>query len=53
MITINLIQSIETFNNKVYYMLSDGSKNNRTFSLDFETKLEMINYLKEKNDYIK
>ena len=48
MITINLIQSIETFDNKVYYMLSDGLKNNRTFSIDFNTKKEMINYLKEK-----
>ena len=48
MISINLIQSTEIFNNKIYYMLSDGLKNNRTFSIDFNTKKELVNYLKEK-----
>jgi len=42
----NLIQSTEKFNGVVYYMLSDGLKNNRTFSIDFNTKKELINYLK-------
>lgn len=42
-----LIRSVEIFNNIKYYMLSDGLKNNRTFSIDFETKKQLIDYLKQ------